>query len=99
MPTVTVKLTDITVKAYFPPNLPLEELIVTNGAGFLTMSDFNGKVHYYLEVDGGTRLNPLRLGEIVTASGKDPDHRLVAPTAPMETVNAGTPAVFRGESA
>jgi len=95
MSTCIVKLTEITVKAYFPPNVPLEEQIITNGVGFLTMSDFNGEIHYYLEVDGGTRVNQLRLGEVVTATGKDLDHRLVV-TAPMETINPGTPAVFRG---
>jgi hypothetical protein len=96
MSTFSIKLTDIAVKAYFPPNTPLEEQIIANGTGTLTVSDFSGGVHYYLQVDGGTRVNLLRMGEVVTASGKDPENRLVAPAEPLETVSVGTPALFRG---
>jgi hypothetical protein len=94
--TFTLKLTNIAVTAYFPPTLPLEEQIITNGTGVLTVCDFGGQVRYYLQVEGGTRVNKLRLGEVVTVSGKDADNRVVAPSGPLETVQDGTPALFRG---
>jgi hypothetical protein len=76
--------------------LPLEELLITGGTGVLTLVFFTGKVRYSLEAGDGRRVNQLRVGEVVTASGKDSDGRLVAIPQPLETVSLGPPTLFRG---
>jgi len=91
-----VPLTDIFVKKWFPPILPLEELLIEGGQGVLTVFEDGHSIHYYLEVAGGSRPNPLSLGEVVVASGKDGLGTTIVPSGRLETVNAGTPAVFRG---
>jgi len=91
-----VPLTDITVKKWFPPILPLVELLIEGGTGVLTVFEDGKSFHYYLELTGGTRPNLLSLGEVVVASGKDSAGTTVVPSGRMETVNAGTTAVFRG---
>jgi hypothetical protein len=81
----------------------LEEILIEKGTGVLTLFEDTGirvlggpYVHYYLEVASGSRLNVLSLGEVVLASGKDSAGATIVPSGRMETVNAGTPAVFRG---
>lgn len=53
-------------------------------------------VRHILEVDTGTRVNAPRIGEVVVASGKDSDGRMVVVPGPLETVSIGPPAIFRG---
>ncbi len=99
---IRIALTDINVNAYFPPILPLEERIIEGGTGSLiTFIDLpiggaSSSVHYTLEVDKGTQVNTPRVGEVVVASGKDSDGRLVVPSGKLETVSVGPPAIFRG---
>jgi len=89
-------ITDIAVKVSFPAILPIEEVIIEGGTGTFSIFEWDGKVHYVLEVETGTRVNKLRIGEIVVASGKDSAGRVVVPSGPLETVSVGTSAVFRG---
>jgi hypothetical protein len=96
MATFCVTLTDIVVRSYFSPTLPLEEVIISTSSGVLTINHFDNRIHYYLQLNSATNVKKLRLGEMVTASGNDPDGRLVALPVPLETVSTGTPAVFRG---
>lgn len=95
MTTVSQKLTGIVVQAYFPPPMQVEEQIINDGTGVVTFNDLSGQVHYYLRIDGGKIVNKPRLGELVTASGKDQDNRLVA-VGPMECVDDGNITRFRG---
>jgi hypothetical protein len=97
MPIFSVPLTDITVRKWFPPILPLEEILIEGGTGVLTVYDeLPGPSHFYLEVTDGKRPNRLALGEVVVASGKDSAGITIAPSGRMETVDKGKPAVFRG---
>jgi hypothetical protein len=100
-----VALTDINVHEYlsiptqFGPG-PVEEPIIEGGTGSLTtvMVLINGatSVHYVLEVDTGARVNPLFIGEVVVATGKNSDGKTVDLPAPLETASVGPPAIFRG---
>jgi hypothetical protein len=91
-----VPLTDVLVKRWFAAILPLEEILIQGGTGVLTVFEDGHSIHYYLEVTGGSRPNTLSLGEVVVASGKDSAGTTVVPSGRLETVNAGTPAIFRG---
>lgn len=51
---------------------------------------------YYLQLDAGNRVNALRLGQLVSVTGIDPQKKVVALATPLETVSVGTPAVFQG---
>lgn len=96
MATVSISLTDIVVKAYLSVALPLEEVVVTSTSGVVHITKFDNQFHCYLQLNSATNVKKLRLGEMVTASGNDPDGRLFALPVPLETVSTGTPAVFRG---
>ncbi len=95
MANFTVKLTDLTVKAWFPPTQPLEEPLIENATGTYTASIFGTSVGYYLQVDHGTRVNPLRLGQPVVAVGKDPEGKWVTSEV-LETTDTGEVAMFKG---
>lgn len=91
-----VPLTNIFVKRWFPPVLPIEEFLIEDGTGVLTVFEDGHRIHYYLEVESASRPNLLYLGEVVFGGGKDSAGRTVVPSGRMETVNVGTPVVFRG---
>ncbi len=98
---VRIALTDINVKVSFPPILPLEELIIQGGTGFLIIAidlPLGGvsSITYTLEVNNGKQINAPRVGERVVATGKDSDGRQVVPPVRLDTVSVGPPAVFRG---
>ena len=98
---IRTALTDINVNVYFPPILPLEEPVIRQGTGvLLTFIDppVGGPAtgRFILEVDSGTQVNKPRVGEVVVASGKDSDGRLVAIPGKLETLSVGPPTVFRG---
>ncbi|WP_233860267.1 hypothetical protein [Paraburkholderia sp. HD33-4] len=95
-----VELKDIVVKRWFPSILPIEELLLENGEGYLTIfeegvigADF--KLAYTLLVDKASERNPMFIGEVVVAWGKDHRGRTVAPSARLEAYSSGVPAVFR----
>jgi hypothetical protein len=96
MATVSISLTDIVLKAYLSVALPLEEVVVTSTSGVAYITIFDDQFHCYLQLNAATNARKLRPGEMVTASGNDPDGRLFALSFPLETVSTGTPAVFRG---
>jgi hypothetical protein len=87
-------LTEIVVKAHFPNASSVEEQIVTNGKGVLTMGERDGRVHYYLRLESGTTVYKPRLGDSVTVVAKDQDNRTIV-VGPLECVDDGTPARFR----
>jgi hypothetical protein len=101
---IRAALTDITVNAYLPPaaGATTEEPIIRGGTGSLTtvvelpVGLGVPSVQYILEVDTGTRVNAPRIGEVVAASGDGNDERRVVLPGPLETVSAGSPAIFRG---
>jgi hypothetical protein len=98
---VRTALTDINVNVYFPPILPLEEPVIREGTGsLLTFIDLPiggpPSIRYTLQVDKGTQVNKPRVGEVVVASGKDSDGRLVALPGKLETVSLGPPVIFQG---
>jgi hypothetical protein len=95
MATFSIKLTDLQLNAWFQPTEPLSEQIITHGTGVYTVSVFGTSIGYYLQVDSGERVNPLRLGQPVQASGRDPDGKVVS-TEVLETINTGVPALFKG---
>lgn len=95
MATFSYKLTNLQIDAWFPPNEPLSEPLVTGGSGTYTVSIFGTSIGYYLELDSGTRMNPLRLGQPVRARGTDPEGKPVV-TEVLETTGTGTPASFKG---
>ncbi len=95
MATFSFKLTSLNVDAWFPPDEPIEEQLIKNGTGIYTVSIFGRSVGYYLQVDSGDRVNPLRLGQAVRATGRDSDGKLIS-TAVMETTSTGNPALFKG---
>jgi hypothetical protein len=122
--TISTKLTDINVKAYFSvigssgqllPPLPPDETLISGGTGVLTITlqppapppqaqlGLQGPqpplpvrpfARYYLQVDTGERVHPLRLGQQVIVTGVDAEKKVLAPAEIFETVNTGTPAVF-----
>lgn len=101
---IRTALTDINVNVYFPyfpPRLPLDEPVIREGTGFLlTFIDLPigapAIVRHTLEVDGGTQVNKPRVGEVVVASGRDSDGRLLAIPGKLDTVSVGPPTIFRG---
>jgi hypothetical protein len=126
MTTISVRLTDLVINAYFEAPLLLEEILVTDGTGLLTITlyppfmppapapfypltaDPNtatpssilmgplGNVRFHLQIDTGTRVNALRLGQLVTIAGADSDKKPFYTTVILETTNTGTPALFSG---
>jgi hypothetical protein len=95
MATFSYKLTNLQVDAYFPPTEPLVEQLIQGGTGVYTISIFGRSIGYYLQVDSGTRVNPLRLGQAVRARGTDPEGKPII-TEVLETTSTGTPAMFKG---
>jgi hypothetical protein len=95
MATFSYKLTNLQVDAYFPPTEPLVEQLIQGGTGVYTVSIFGRSIGYYLQVDSGTRVNPLRLGQPVRARGTDPEGKPII-TEVLETTSTGTPAMFKG---
>ena len=98
---VRTELTDINVNVYFPPILPLEEPVIREGTGvLLTSIDLpiggSPSVRYTLQVDDGTQVNKPRIGEVVVASGRDSDGRLIALPGKLKTVSVGPPVIFQG---
>lgn len=94
-----IKLTNISVNAYFPPTEPISEALIEGGEGSLTIAVIGTQVvRQILEVQGGKRVNPLRLGQPVRGSGKDPEGKIVY-TLVLETVETGELAQFRGPDA
>jgi hypothetical protein len=82
-----LQMTDVTVRAYFPPIIPIEELIIQNGTGQATTFDFTGTASYEVRVNWtATPINKLRLGEVVVVTGKDNDQRTVLIPVPLKTV-------------
>jgi hypothetical protein len=119
--TFSIRLTHLTVKAYFEAPLSLEELLISDGVGVLTITLYPplvppapgrlspdttdssmailrppGNVRYHLQVDTGTRVNTLRLGQLITFVGNDADRKPFSTIAVLETTNTGTPALFSG---
>jgi hypothetical protein len=95
MATFKIDLTNISVDAWFPPEEPLSEQLIRGGTGVYTISTFGTSVGYYLEVSTGDRVNPLRLGQAVRATGFDSEGKPVS-TVVMETTGTGAPAMFKG---
>jgi hypothetical protein len=95
MANFSYKLTNLQVDGWFPRTEPLSEQIIKNGTGTYTISIFGQSIGYYLEVDSGTRVNPLRLGQAVRAHGTDPDGKPIV-TEVLETTMIGNPAQFKG---
>ncbi|HET9622006.1 MAG TPA: hypothetical protein VFP84_11610 [Kofleriaceae bacterium] len=95
MANFSYKLTNLQVDGWFPPTEPLHEQIIQNGTGTYTISVFGTSIGYYLEVDAGTRVNPLRLGQAVRARGLDPEGKPII-TEVLETTSTGNPAQFKG---
>jgi len=95
MATFKIKLTDLTVSAWFPPEEPIEEVLIEKAEGTYTVSVFGTSVGYYLEIDCGERMNPLHLGQAVQATGKDSEGKTVS-TVVMETTGVGEIPQFKG---
>lgn len=95
MANFSYKLTNLQVDGWFPKTEPLSEQIIKNGTGTYTISVFGTSIGYYLEVDSGTRVNPLRLGQAVRAHGTDPEGKPIV-TEVLETTITGNPAQFKG---
>jgi hypothetical protein len=95
MATFSYKLTHLQVDAHFPPTEPIEEQLIEGGTGVYTVSIFGRSIGYYLQVDSGARVNPLRLGQPVRARGRDPEGKPII-TEVLETTGTGTPALFKG---
>lgn len=95
MVTFSYKLTNLQVNAYFPPTEPISEQLIKDGTGIYTVSIFGRSIGYYLEVDTGIRVNPLRFGQPVRAQGSDPEGKPII-TEILETTNTGKPALFKG---
>jgi hypothetical protein len=53
-------------------------------------------LRYYLEVQGGTRISALRLGQQVTVSALDEERKPVTLATLLETIGTGDPALFSG---
>lgn len=95
MATFSYKLKNLQVDAWFPPTEPIEEQLIKDGTGVYTVSIFGKSIGYYLEVDTGSRVNPLRLGQPVRARGTDPEGKPII-TEILETTSTGNPALFKG---
>jgi hypothetical protein len=126
--TVAISLKNVTVGAYFPSQLPIEETLIQDGTGSLTITFLppppfppapiptpgprpeaaSGSpqvstsnvvwrgLRYYLQVKGGQRPSPLRLGQLVKVTAVDQEGKPVRMLTPLETTGVGDVALFSG---
>jgi len=98
MSTVTIKLTNINVEGSFPPPLTMQEPLIKSGKGVLAITVAvtpGGPSGMYLQVDSGERVGILKYGQAVIATATDSEGKQLQ-LGPLETIDTGTPAVFKG---